>query len=162
MRKPRPWKVLWLGQAHMVRVGGRSKVQEGGDVHIPMSDSSWYMAETNTINNFFKNEHKNRKKKIIMYWHTHTQKKEINWDSNPIPGIILITRRVPEMVAGLTFNPFVCFVYTTLNICLISLTIFITHKIIWLSSIWLEKCGVLFQIAGGVEMAAFSNQAFSF
>lgn len=30
--------------------------------------------------------------------HTH-KKKEINWDSNPIPGIILVTRRVPEMVA---------------------------------------------------------------
>jgi len=32
------------------------------------------MAETNTINNFLKNEHKNRKKKIIRYWHTHTKK----------------------------------------------------------------------------------------
>ena len=31
------------------RVGGGREIQGGGDVHIPMDDSHWYMAETNTI-----------------------------------------------------------------------------------------------------------------
>ena len=30
-------------------VAGERKVQEGGDIHIPMADSCWCMAETNTI-----------------------------------------------------------------------------------------------------------------
>ena len=30
-------------------VGGRREVQEGGDICIPMADSRWWMAETNTI-----------------------------------------------------------------------------------------------------------------
>ena len=38
--------------------GGR-EVQEGGDIHIPVTDSCWYMAETNTIlqNNYSPNKH---------------------------------------------------------------------------------------------------------
>ena len=30
-------------------VGGGREVQEGGDICIPVADSCWYMAETNTI-----------------------------------------------------------------------------------------------------------------
>ena len=30
-------------------VGGEREVQEGGDICIPMTDSCWCMAETNTI-----------------------------------------------------------------------------------------------------------------
>ena len=30
-------------------VGVGREVQEGGDIHIPMADSCWWMAETNTI-----------------------------------------------------------------------------------------------------------------
>ena len=30
-------------------VGDGMGVQEGGDIDIPMADSSWYMAETKTI-----------------------------------------------------------------------------------------------------------------
>ena len=30
-------------------VGGGKEAQEGGDIHIPMTDSCSYMAETNTI-----------------------------------------------------------------------------------------------------------------
>ena len=29
-------------------VGGGRKVQEGGDMCVPVADSCWYMAETNT------------------------------------------------------------------------------------------------------------------
>ena len=46
-------------------VGSGREIQEGGDVHIPMSDSCWYMAETNAVlesnyapmKNKFKKEH---------------------------------------------------------------------------------------------------------
>ena len=54
-------RALW--QPRGVGWGGRWKVQEWGDIHIPMADSCWYMIETNTIlqsnylsikSNFFK------------------------------------------------------------------------------------------------------------
>ena len=32
-----------------IGVGGESEVQERRDIHIPMADSSWCMAETNII-----------------------------------------------------------------------------------------------------------------
>lgn len=44
------------------------------------------------------------------------------------------------------FNPFFWFVHIILNICL-CVNAFIIHKVIKLSSLWLEKCGVLFQTA---------------
>ena len=49
---------IWLGELNVVlcnnlerrdRVWGGMEVQEGGDICIPMADSCWYMAETNTI-----------------------------------------------------------------------------------------------------------------
>ena len=38
---------LW--QPRVAEEGGRQEVEEGEDMSIPMADSCWWLAETNTI-----------------------------------------------------------------------------------------------------------------
>ena len=43
------WQSRRVGWDGRWAVGGGRETQEEGDIHIPMADSFWYMAETNTI-----------------------------------------------------------------------------------------------------------------
>lgn len=43
------WQSRRVGWDGRWEVGGGREAQEGGDIHIPMADSCWYMTETNTI-----------------------------------------------------------------------------------------------------------------